>query len=116
MSVNPAILQAVRKANLATTGSASPTPAKQSQGMAVQSVAQSMAIAVQDATDLLRNVSTIETTAIGVATSKWISEPANLLYKPIIDQSMQVMQETAKVFSTIGNSAGAIVGNFPGGK
>lgn len=35
-------------------------------GRAYQSVAQSTAIAIQDATDYLRNVSTIATTSIGV--------------------------------------------------
>lgn len=42
-------------------------------GKAFQSVAQSAAIAVQDATDYLRNISTICTTAFGVFMAKFAS-------------------------------------------
>ena len=49
-----------------------PTPSGAS-AKALQSVAQSVALAIQDATDNLRNVNTIGTTAIGAAMSQLLA-------------------------------------------
>ena len=54
------------------------------QELMLASVNQSAAVAVQDATDLLRNISTIETTVIGIASAKWLADPANPSYEKII--------------------------------
>lgn len=77
-------------------------PVMQAVGVSVQSIAQSMAIAVQDATDLLRNISTIETTAIGVASAKWVANPENVLYKQVISTCEDTIKEAADIFKTIG--------------
>jgi hypothetical protein len=91
------------------------TAAAQAAGMAVQSVAQSMAIAIQDATDMLRNVSTVATTAIGVATAKWIETPEMVLYKEIITTAQGLIQAAATDFATIGKNASSILSGFPVG-
>lgn len=90
-------------------------PAQQAGGMAVQSVAQSMAIAIQDATDMLRNVSTIATTAMGVAAAKWIETPEMVLYKQIIDTAQGLIQTAAGDFLTIGQNAATVLSAFPAG-
>lgn len=98
------------------TPSGDPTyPAQQASGMAVQSVAQSMAIAIQDATDMLRNVSTIATTAMGVAAAKWIETPEMVLYKQIIDTAQGLIQTAAGDFLTIGQNAATVLSAFPTG-
>jgi hypothetical protein len=81
--------------------------------MAVQSVAQSMAIAIQDATDMLRNVSTIATTVMGVAAAKWIEQPEMLLYKQIIDAAQGMITTAASDFLTIGKNSATILSQFP---
>lgn len=97
------------------TGSSSTYPSQQAAGMAVQSVAQSMAIAIQDATDMLRNVSTIATTAMGVAAAKWIETPEMVLYKQIIDTAQGLIKTAADDFLTIGKNAATVLSEFPSG-
>ena len=88
-------------------------PLQQAEGMAVQSIAQSMAIAIQDATDMLRNVSTIATTAVGIAAAKWIETPEMVLYKQIIDAAQGLIKVAADDFASIGKSAAQILSEFP---
>ncbi len=52
--------------------------ADSAQDMMLASVNQSIALAIQDATDLMRNINTVETTVIGIASAKWLAEPANV--------------------------------------
>lgn len=87
-------------------------------GKAYQSVAQTSAIAVQDAADALRNISTIATTAAGVAMAQ-LMLPAN---KPNTEQYTNVLQEAQKMmtsavgdFSAISNAAANLVKQFPSG-
>lgn len=87
-------------------------PCTQAIGLGVQSVAQSMAIAVQDATDLLRNISTIEATALGVATAKWVAEPENLAYKVIIDNCGKVIKDTAQTLEEIGTNTSNVLKKY----
>lgn len=77
------------------------------------SVAQSMAIQVQDTTDLVRNIGAVETAAIGTATAKWIEEPENTQYRRIIDHSVSVLEDTAALFEDLGIAAGEILRKFP---
>lgn len=78
----------------------------------IQSVAQSAAIAVQDSVEMMRNISTVEVTAIGVATAKWIENPANVAYGAIIAESMMVMDQAATTMSTIAEKAAAMLTAF----
>ena len=72
---------------------------------AVQSVAQTTAVAVQDAANLMRNISTEETVAIGVAMAKWIESPENVMYEKVINKSLETIKETARAYQDIGVSA-----------
>jgi hypothetical protein len=64
------------------------------------------AIVMNDAADMLRNVSTIQITAIGAATAAWIaSAGADVTYETIIDKSMAILQEAAALYLTIGENA-----------
>lgn len=69
---------------------------------------QSIAQAVETATDLLRNISTIETTVIGVASAKWLAEPANVFYKDIIENATANISFAVENLTKVG-TAGANV-------
>ncbi len=76
---------------------------------ALQTVAQSAAIAIQDATDLLRNVSTEESVAIGAATARWISDPGNSEYVDIINKSVEMIERTARAYEVIGKTSSSVL-------
>ena len=99
------------KTNASSTQS--PTPGQTAAGIAVQSVAQSTAIAIADSTDMLRNISTIATTAIGIALSKWIATPENVLYKEVISTAQGLISQAADDMKTIGDNAGDVLKNYP---
>jgi hypothetical protein len=82
-----------------------------SSARAVQSIGQTTAIVIQDAGDMLRNVSTVEVTSIGAATAAWIAtkDPS---YKEMIDTSMNVMKEAAALYKTIGTNAFDVLALF----
>lgn len=84
---------------------------KQSTAKAVQSIGQTTAIVIQDAGDMLRNISTIEVTAIGAATAAWLATK-DKRYKDIITESMQVINDAAKAYLTIGTDAYKVLNQF----
>lgn len=83
-------------------------------GKAYQSVAQSTAIAVQDATDALRNISTIATTAAGVAMAQYLAtgEPK---YTDALQNAQAMMKNATQDFADIGSTAASILKAFPSG-
>jgi hypothetical protein len=81
-------------------------------GKAYQSVAQSMAIAIQDATDNLRNVGQISNTAQGVAIAKLL-ETKNAAYGKILEYAQRMNDDAAETFKTIGINAADILKGFP---
>jgi hypothetical protein len=83
----------------------------QSAARAVQSIGQTTAIMIQDAADMLRNVNTVEVTAIGAATAKWLAtkDPA---YQEMIQASMKLMQDAAFLYLTIGTNAHQVLTQF----
>lgn len=87
-------------------------PVQHALGLAAQPIAQSMAILVQDSTDLFRNIATVETTAIGTATAKWIAEPPNVAYKEIIDTSKTVIQDMAKIVEQVGKISAGVLAEY----
>ena len=95
-----------------TASGDSSLPYEQALGLAVQSVAQSAAIAVSDATDMLRNVETVMTTAMGVAMAKWIETPENVFYEQIVTAATTAITNTAKNFETIGTDAQKVLATF----
>lgn len=76
------------------------------------SIAQSMEIAVQDAVDTLRNISTMETTVIGVASAKWLAEPVNVAYKEIIENATKNITFAAENLAKVGETAAALMNEF----
>ena len=85
----------------------------QSTARAVQSIGQTTAIVIQDAGDMLRNISTVETTAIGAATAAWVaSGGVDVIYETIIDKGMAIMQEAAALYLTIGQNAYKVLIQF----
>jgi hypothetical protein len=83
-------------------------------GKAYQSVAQSAAIAVQDATDALRNISTIATTTAGVAMAQYLATK-DKDYLQALQESQQMMTAATAEFGAVGAAATAILTNFPNG-
>lgn len=88
-------------ANEVSTGTGSP----------VLAVALTTAIVIQDAADMLRNISTVQVTAIGAATAAWITnrDPA---YKDLIAASMTIMQDAADLYLKIGTNAFQVFDQF----
>ena len=87
---------------------------KQGAGKAYQSVAQSMAIAVQDATDSMRNTTTMASTAMGIALAQFLATK-DATYLTAIESSQGMITSAAATLTTIGTSAGAILKGFPSG-
>ena len=84
-------------------------------GKAYQSVSQSSAIAVQDATDSLRNVSTMGITAMGVAMAQMLATGEVDKYGPIIEKANDMIKNSADNFKTIGENASSLLKEFPVG-
>ncbi|BFM50409.1 hypothetical protein [Marinomonas sp. THO17] len=78
---------------------------------AKQSVAQSTAIAVQDAADNLRNLNTISTTAIGVALSELLAT-GDPKYIDVIEQAQKVMSKGTENFAELGAKAAEVAKKF----
>lgn len=111
-TVNAQIVNAINQTQLATL--APSTVRTSGAGKAYQSVAQTAAIAVQDATDNLRNLSTMSTTALGVAMSQLLStgEPSSLV---AISVAQGLVKSATEDFRKIGTAAGEILAAFPSG-
>lgn len=79
---------------------------------AQQAVAQSSAIAIQDATDNLRNLSTITTTAIGVALAQLLAT-GDPKYAKVIEEAQKVMAKGTENYAKVGENASKILAEFP---
>jgi hypothetical protein len=107
--VNPKVVDIITQAQAATILNPKILTAS-GNGKAYQSVAQSAAIAIQDATDALRNISTIATTASGVAIAQALAEKPN----PEALQEIQKMMTTAiQDYSAIAKATVAMLESFP---
>lgn len=84
-------------------------------GKAYQSVAQSSAIAIQDATDQLRNFGTIGATAAGVAVAQMLATGDVAKYTPILKEINTMLENSANNYSTVGKKATGMIANFPTG-
>src|SRR5713226_986650 len=77
-------------------------------GKAYQSVAQSAAIAIQDAADALRNVSTIATTASGVAMAQLLATGEDK-YAKALSHAQDMMKSATEDFTQVGLAASTIL-------
>jgi hypothetical protein len=110
--VNPQVIDVINAVQSATMA---PQVVKTSgAGKAYQSVAQSTAIAVQDAADTLRNMSTISTTAIGVAMAQFLATK-DAAYIQVIAEAQLVMTNATANFTAVGTAAAQILKGFPSG-
>jgi hypothetical protein len=82
-------------------------------GRAYQSVAQSAAIAIQDATDYLRNLSTISTTSIGVAIALLVAGDPKGNANKIIQTAEKVALAGIQQFTKVGAAATQVASIFP---
>ncbi|ADZ91904.1 hypothetical protein [Marinomonas mediterranea] len=73
-----------------------------------QSVAQSTAMALADATDNLRNLNTLSTTAIGTALSQLL-ETGDTKYIQIIDHAQKVVTNGAENFGVVGEKISSVL-------
>ena len=111
-AVNPQVIDAINQSQ--TAAMSGQVVLTSGAGKAYQSVAQSAAIAVQDATDALRNISTITTTAAGVIIAQMLVNPASPS-AAVLPQLQNVMENATKDYLAIGAAATAIVNEFPSG-
>jgi len=84
-------------------------------GKAFQYVAQATAMAIQDATDNLRNIGTISTTAIGVAMAQMMNSGDLQTWGPVIRTAQALATNSAVDFQKIGESAATILKSYPRG-
>ncbi len=82
-------------------------------GRAYQSVAQSAAIAIQDGTDYLRNVSTISTTSIGVAMALLVAGDPKGNASNIIQTAQKIAAAGVAQFTLVGTAAVEVASTFP---
>lgn len=73
-----------------------------------QSVAQSTAMALADATDNLRNLNTLSTTAVGTALSQLL-ETGDPKYSEIIDKAQSVVTAGAENFGVVGEKIAKVL-------
>jgi hypothetical protein len=111
-TVNSQILEVITQVQTATMGPQ--VVLTSGAGKAYQSVAQSAAIAVQDATDALRNVSTIATTALGVAMAQLLATGDDK-YAKALAQAQGLMTSATVDYAAIGAAAAVVLKNFPSG-
>jgi len=113
VNVNPKImntLQAVQQASLTGT-----VISHSGAGKAYQSVAQSSAIAIQDATDQLRNFGTIGTTAAGVAVAQMLATGDYQTFGNVLKEINKMLTDSADNFNTVSGYASSVVSEFPTG-
>ncbi|WP_163931644.1 hypothetical protein [Paraferrimonas sp. SM1919] len=84
-------------------------------GKAYQSVSQSTAIAIQDAADQLRNMSTISTTAAGVAMSQLLATGNVKEFTQVYAEINTMVTNSTENFSKIGEAASKVLNGFPTG-
>ncbi len=80
-------------------------------GRAYQSVAQSAAIAIQDATDYLRGINTISSTAAGIGIAMVISGNSKGLL--VIEQATQIGLAGVAQFTACTGAAVVVATSFP---
>lgn len=114
MPLDSTVISLINEAQTATLGAQ--VVRTSGAGKAYQSVAQSAAIAVQDAADALRNVSTIATAAAGVALAQMLAGNDAPKYQTVLNSAQDMMKSATEDFGKIGESASAILKNFPSGQ
>jgi hypothetical protein len=108
-AVDPAILDAISQTQLATLSQQ--VLLSGGAGRAYQAVAASAAIAVQDATDMLRNISTVSTTAIGVAMAQMLEGDAGA--RETLAAAQATLDTAVRSYAAICEAAATALKGFP---
>ena len=113
LKVNPKIIDAVIQTNSAVLGQAGAFGA----AAAYEQVSHSMALAVQDSVDHLRNVAVLSTTAVGIAlaftaASAAKQEPPPTAVKDLLNDAKDVLDQAAAHMMTVGTDASDILSKF----
>ncbi len=109
-NVNPKVCDALKQVQAATMD---PTVVvMEGKGKAFQSISQSMSIAVQDAVDYMRNVSTMSATAQGVAMAKFLETKNPLYLTTAMADAQKIAANAAAAFALIGANAKEVLGQF----
>jgi hypothetical protein len=110
--VDPVIVDAINQTEMATmqqqvvkTGGA---------GKAYQAVAQSAALAIQDAVDALRHTSTVATSASGMALAQFLAS-GDPRYLDVLAQTQAMVTKGIEDLRATGAAAAQIVKDFPSG-
>jgi len=111
MALNQQIVEAVQTTNQTVLGASG----KEGAAVAYQKVAQAAAFSVQDATDYLRNVMTMASTATGVCLQLMIAKETTSPYTDIIEAATKAVTSAQQNFDAVGKSAGTVVSDFPSG-
>jgi hypothetical protein len=80
-------------------------------GRAYQSVAQSTAIVIQDGADYLRNVSTISTTAIGIAMAMIAANQTQ--GNTLLTAAQKLVSKAASDFTAVSSAAIKVATDYP---
>lgn len=108
-AIDAAILDAINQTQLATM--APQALLASGSGRAYQAVAASAAIAVQDATDMLRNISTVSTTAIGVAMAQMLEGDAGA--RETLNAAQSALDTAVRSYASICEAASMALKGFP---
>jgi hypothetical protein len=92
-----------------SSASAGSTGGETAHDLIQTNINQTVSLAVQDAADLLKNISTIETTVIGVASAKWLAEPENLAYEVIINNAKENITFAVENLAAVGNACKTVL-------
>lgn len=109
--VNPQVIDLINQAQKAAMGAQ--VVRTSGAGKAYQSVAQSTAIAVQDATDALRNIGTIATTATGVVVAQMLA--GNSQHQDVLTVVQNMVTKATEDYAALGSAAAKILTEFPSG-
>lgn len=83
-------------------------PSESAANNAKQSIAQSTALAMSDATDNLRNLNTLSSTAIGVALSQFI-ETGDPKFSAVIHEAQDVVTRGVENFGAVGEKVATVL-------
>jgi hypothetical protein len=112
VQVNSQILDAVRQTRSAVRIDSGDTSKVVDAGVGYQKASQAAALAVQDATDYLRNVMTIASTAEGMAL-KLMLETKDPFYSTVLTEAQSAVSAAAANLEVVGKSATAVATSFP---
>ena len=112
VQVNSQIIDAVQQTRSAMRVAGGDSSMTLDSGISYQKASQAAALAVQDATDYLRNVMTIASTAEGMAL-KLLIETKNPFYTQVLEAAQDAVSKAAQNLETVGASAIQVATTFP---